>query len=622
MPDVPSGDAPSNQWRYWAFISYSQCDEVWARRLHKFLENYRIPRPLVGREVAGEKIPRRLVPIFRDRDELPGNPDLGAKINDALSTSRSLIVICSPSAASSPWVEREISTFKSMGRADHVFPLVVAGEPGASDKGRETETLLECFPRSIRFEVASGGVLTDRRTEPLAADVRPNKDGWTDACLKLVAGILGVGFDDLRRRERARLHRLRIARAAVALAASLFLVCAYVGLADANVELPGSDAIRSRLDHFGVTVFRPVMSPDALANAAVSLRSQLRRRLFAGIAAGDMSGIVAEHDAWTTGQVIGSAFRDPNASADEVKGLVRYFKPLFQSSEEAKADDRYIVSIADNNGTPGRAESALWIIMALSNVLARHDVLDRADTARLSEYIGIAQRVADTFYPLEDGGWNTAQRQLNPDSHFVYTTGMALHMLLEVQAAKLGWDGSREKLNRMIARTATWLDNAFIREPGLSGWRRSLDDDKQPDNGITLLVFSALGRACAEADVRLSDDVVAAALQAQAALQGREYESPDPDIRYVVRVTDDKGNTSTHYSVTRMIWYPWAIEGLVHWRRCAEKTHKPHETLRALDRSLSHLLGDIAPALLGDLMRPQKPLFVVAETYYCLARAR
>jgi hypothetical protein len=358
------------------------------------------------------------------------------------SASRSLIVICSPSAASSLWLEREISTFKSMGGAGRVFPLVVAGEPGASDKGRETKW--ECLPRSIRFEVAPGGVLTDRRTEPLAADARPNKDGWTGACLKLVAGILGVGFDDLRRRERARQHQLRIARAGVVLAASLFLVCAYVGLADADVKLPGGDAIRSRLDHFGFTVFRPVMSPDALANAAISLRSQLRRRLFAGITAGEMSGVGAEHDAWTIGQVTGSAFRDPNASSDELKELVRYLTPLFQSSEEGKADGRYLLSVADNNGTPGRAESALWIIMALSDVLARHDVLDRADTARLNEYIGIAQSVANTFHPLEDGGWNTAQRQLNPSSHFVYTTGMALHMLLEVHAAKLGWDGSRE----------------------------------------------------------------------------------------------------------------------------------------------------------------------------------
>jgi hypothetical protein len=456
----------------------------------------------------------------------------------------------------------------------------------------------------------------------LAADARPDKDGWTDACLKLVAGVLGVGFDDLRRRERARRRRQHISRAGVALLGSILLICGYLGLADADVRLPGGDTIRTQLDHFGVTVFRPVMRREALAEAAISLRSQLRRRLFAAIATGEMSEVEAGRNAWTTGQVTGSAFRDANATADELKGLLRYVKPLFQPPDGGSADGRYVVSIPDDNGTPGRAESALWIIMALSNILARRDILDGAEVARLSEYLGIAQSVANTFHPLEDGGWNTAQRQVNPKSHFVYTTGMALHMLLEVRAANLGWDGSREKLDRMIERTAGCLDNAFVREPGLSGWRRSLDDDKQPDGGIALLIFSALGRACAETDFRLSDDVISAALQAQTTLRRRDYESPDPDIRYVVRVIGDDGGASTHYTVTRMIWYPWAIEGLVHWRRCAEKTHKAHETLWALDRSMGHLIGDLAPNMLADLMRRQKPIFVVAETYYGLAHAR
>src|SRR5204862_2700712 len=111
-----------------------------------------------------------------------------------------------------------------------------------------------------------------------------------------------------------------------------------------------------------LTMFRPVMSADALAKAAIALRSQLRRRLLAGVAAGEMSEVVAGHDAWTTGQVTGSAFRDANATADELKGLVQYFTPVFQP-DGGKADGRYVVSIPDNNGTPGRAEAALWLIM-------------------------------------------------------------------------------------------------------------------------------------------------------------------------------------------------------------------------------------------------------------------
>ena len=41
------------EYRYWAFISYSHQDEAWARWLHGALETYRVPRRLVGRVTRG-----------------------------------------------------------------------------------------------------------------------------------------------------------------------------------------------------------------------------------------------------------------------------------------------------------------------------------------------------------------------------------------------------------------------------------------------------------------------------------------------------------------------------------------------------------------------------------------
>jgi WD40 repeat protein len=82
----------------------------------------------------------------------------------------------------------------------------VAGEPNATDKPESG--LLEAFPPPIRFRVSPDGVLTDDPAEPLAADVRKGKDARTDAKLKLVAGIVGIGFDELKRREaRRQLHQ-------------------------------------------------------------------------------------------------------------------------------------------------------------------------------------------------------------------------------------------------------------------------------------------------------------------------------------------------------------------------------------------------------------------------------
>src|SRR5215212_3143856 len=125
---------PENEYKYWAFISYSHRDEEWARWLHKSLETYRVPKKIVGRQSGLGPIPRRIFPVFRDRDELPGAADLGGKLKNALRQSRYLIVICSPHSAKSQWVNEEIKTFKSFGREGRVLCLIVGGEPFASGK--------------------------------------------------------------------------------------------------------------------------------------------------------------------------------------------------------------------------------------------------------------------------------------------------------------------------------------------------------------------------------------------------------------------------------------------------------------------------------------------------------
>src|SRR5262249_5854309 len=149
--------------RYWAFISYSQRDVKWAQWLHKELEAYHVPRMWIGREIGGLTIPRRLVPIFRDRDELPSAGDLGGKIRGALAASHSFLVVCSPYAGEWPWVTEEVRAFKALGRSDHVFPLIVEGEPSASD--RPECGLPECFPPALRFAVDADGRVSARRAE-------------------------------------------------------------------------------------------------------------------------------------------------------------------------------------------------------------------------------------------------------------------------------------------------------------------------------------------------------------------------------------------------------------------------------------------------------------------------
>ena len=109
-----------NSPRYKAFISYSHQDERWARWLQRAIESYRVPRRLVGKGGEFGPVPRRLAPIFRDREDLSSAADLNVKVQESLTGSEALIVICSPAAAQSRWVGEEIKHFRSLGNANQI----------------------------------------------------------------------------------------------------------------------------------------------------------------------------------------------------------------------------------------------------------------------------------------------------------------------------------------------------------------------------------------------------------------------------------------------------------------------------------------------------------------------
>lgn len=212
MAETGSGAAGG----YVAFISYSHKDAKAGRWLHRRLEGYRLPRRLAGTQGEDGEVPARLTPIFRDRDELPAAGDLSERVRAALAVSRNLIVICSPSSAASPWVAKEIATFRELHPDRPVFTAIVEGEPG------------ECFPPTLR----EGGA------EPLAADLRKQGDGRRLGVLKLVAGLSGVGLDALVQRDaQRRIRRVTyVTAAAVAAMLAMALLTAFALNARAEAE--------------------------------------------------------------------------------------------------------------------------------------------------------------------------------------------------------------------------------------------------------------------------------------------------------------------------------------------------------------------------------------------------
>ena len=107
---------------YFAFISYKSEDLEWAMWLQHELEHYRLPASFNGRT----DIRQELRPVFRDIDELSAG-NLPEQIKQALENSQNLIVVCSPQAAVSHWVNKEVETFISLGRTDRIFPFIVEG---------------------------------------------------------------------------------------------------------------------------------------------------------------------------------------------------------------------------------------------------------------------------------------------------------------------------------------------------------------------------------------------------------------------------------------------------------------------------------------------------------------
>lgn len=170
-----------------AFVSYSHADARWAADLQKFLERYRVPRQLASKFDSS----RPLRPVFRDETELTSGK-LSDAIEGALSASAALVVVCSPAAANSKWVDAEIRRFRELHGDSRIFPVIVAGMPHAEAAADE------CFPPALRGDPLSGF----DTTEHLAADVRPA--GKRDAFLRIAAALLGVGFDALKRRDQQR----------------------------------------------------------------------------------------------------------------------------------------------------------------------------------------------------------------------------------------------------------------------------------------------------------------------------------------------------------------------------------------------------------------------------------
>ncbi|WP_067479985.1 TIR domain-containing protein [Actinomadura hibisca] len=150
---APRPTAPPDGVRFDAFLSYARQDEAVCEELHRALARFVKPWYRT-----------RALRIFRDRAVLPAGPGLRSSLHDHLRRSRALIVLASPAAARSRWVEEEIAFWRrERGRAP-VFVVVVAGRIGWDDAlGDFARDRTDCLPE------AAHGLFAE---EPLWGDLR------------------------------------------------------------------------------------------------------------------------------------------------------------------------------------------------------------------------------------------------------------------------------------------------------------------------------------------------------------------------------------------------------------------------------------------------------------------
>ena len=202
--------------KYYAFISYKREDEKWAKWLQHKLEHYKLPSNLNGRT----DLPKEIRPIFRDQSELAGGV-LADEIDKALTNSKYLIVICSPRAAQSQWVGKEVQTFIDLGRTDKIIPVIIGGTTYAQNPEDE------CFPSA----------LLNLPPEQELLGINIDEMGRDAAAVKVVAQMFGVKFDALWQRYEREQRRRRFFIIAAALLLALVGVGVAVGFSRQNKRI-------------------------------------------------------------------------------------------------------------------------------------------------------------------------------------------------------------------------------------------------------------------------------------------------------------------------------------------------------------------------------------------------
>jgi len=172
---------------------------------------------------------RRALRVFRDTTSLAASPELWPMIERALEVSRYFVLLASPAAADSVWVQREVAWWREHRSTDSLLIVATSGELSWDDTANDF-TPASAVPSSARGWLASEPLWVDLRWAHDEEHVSPRNPRFRDAAAELAAPVHGIDKDELVG-EDVRQHRraVRLARGAVASISVLALVAIAAG---------------------------------------------------------------------------------------------------------------------------------------------------------------------------------------------------------------------------------------------------------------------------------------------------------------------------------------------------------------------------------------------------------
>jgi WD40 repeat protein len=191
---------------------------------------------------------RRALWIFRDQTGLSVTPALWSSIQRALDGSEWFVLLASPEAARSPWVNREIEHWIATKPADRILPVVTDGSWQWDAERGDLTADSTAVPDALR------GVFAE---EPLYLDLRWARDDrqlslqhsrFRDAIAQLAAPMHGVSKDELEGEDVLQHRRSwRLRWVAVTALALLTVMTSMTGvLAQHNADRATASAVEAR----------------------------------------------------------------------------------------------------------------------------------------------------------------------------------------------------------------------------------------------------------------------------------------------------------------------------------------------------------------------------------------